>query len=665
MRNSNSKYLIIGLIIFAVVILVLILSGSKSNEPKKTQLVFTFKEDSTKLKIGEAKAIEYELNDNTKTIEWFSTSDVVTIDDNGVMRANKYGQAIVSGTIVDGTNSITNTCYVTTYTGDINVKVEDIQLNEGYLLMKSGSEYSNPFIIVPSNAYIDSLEYYSTDESIANIQNNQVIAGYDGSAILSCVVNKQITKDLQVEVSNNVNSNGFAKMVERVSLNENDITMDIGNTKQLSYKIEPSDGYVGSIRWASSNERVVKVLDGKIEAINSGEATIQIIVNNNIKDSIVVIVNKKEEPTPVPTATPTVATIVIDKKPKTTITVGEKTDIIAHVVPKNSGKTIKYISSNTKVATVDQNGIITGVKAGRTTITLFMGSGKAKYYTITVKNKPTSPSTSPSSPYTWGYQSSKAKTPVYAGASFYQNLASQGRGSFNGSVYSISSSYGSFSYNVNTCVLSTGGSDIKVRVFYPPETDLGSANTLVYLGGDGEANFGGYFSEITGNPSVVRSSGILILVAQGSGTIFDGNAAIYATRFVQAFTSQKAGVKNSVLGFSTGGKFVLDAANRYGYNRAIIFSSWSPDTSSPVNVKNKEVLYFVPSEDSLYRLAKETLVELRNYGYQNVTLVTNSSELLSMFNGSSFKIINPGTGMVPLHVSRNVALSGIVAYAND
>ncbi len=649
-NNTNSLVLIIIGAMIVVLLCVLLFSSGK-----RKSIIFTFNETNIKVKIGEIKSIDYTISDDSVPIEWISNGDAVIIDDNGYIHGNKYGQAVVYGIVSDGDKTITNTCYVTTYTGDINVNVSKIEVNDGYLLMNNNSEYHNPFTIVPNNAYIESIEYYSSNENVAKIDSDKIVSLNNGSAIISMVINKQITKDLQVEVTNTDHAPGFVKKVSSVSFNENDIKMEIGDTKEVKYKISPSDGYVSTIEWNSSNEKVVTVKDGVITAINSGESIVQVVVNGNIKASITVRVNNK--PTPTPTTIPTNAVIVVDKEPKSTIKVGERTDIIAHVEPQNSTKDIRYISNNTKVATVDQNGIITGVGPGKTTITLFMGSGKAKYISITVGNSnPT---------YVWGYTSSKAKDPVYAGKSFFQNLASKGRGAFDGSSYYVTSSVGSFVYNLNTSVLSVGGRTINVRIYYPPETDLSAASTVVYMGGDGEKDFDGYFATIAANPSELRSSGILILVAEGNGKAFDGDAAIAATRFVQVITNQKSGVNNSILGFSTGGKFVIDAANKFNYYKTVVFSSWCPDPASTVNVKNKDVMYFIPYNDGLYRLAKETLIELRNYGYKKVTLVTNSNELLNMFNGSGFKVVNAGSGMVSAHASRNVRLSGVISYVND
>lgn len=646
--NTRSIIIVFGMLIVSILCYRLFAKET----PKFS---FSFNEKNIKVKIGEIRPIDYAISGENIQIEWKSSNKDIIVDDNGMIYANNYGQAVITGIATDGKNTVTSTCTVTSYTGDIDVSIDKINLNTGYLLMNGGSTYDNPFTIEPANAYIESIEYYSNNEVVALFDNNSIKANKEGSAIISLVVNKDKTKDLTVIVSSNVKQNGFVKKVDSVTLSETELTMNIGNTKKLTYQVNPSGGYVEKIEWTSSNNQVATVNKGEIKAIDGGEAIIKLSINDSIEASVKVVVNK---PTPTPKPSASNETIIIDKSPKSTINVGETTDIIAHINPETSDKTIKYISSNTQVATVDQNGIIKGVGKGKTTITLFIGNSNTKYIHITVGSANTT--------YTWGYQSSNAKPSSYAGKSFFQNLASKGRGSFNGNTYNISSSIGNFSYNLDTSELVVNGyKNIKVRVFYPIDTNLSSANTTVYMGGDGEMNFGGYFSTISANPSTLPSSGILILVAEGNNTSFDADSAIFATKFVQAFTNQKSGVKNSILGFSTGGKYVMEASNKFNYVRTIIFSSWCPDTSSPVNVKNKEILYFLPNNDSLYRLGKDTLVELRNYGYKNVTMITNSSELLNMFNGSGFKIINPGTGMRSGHVSANVGLSGIIAYAND
>lgn len=652
-RYSNNNIRIIFIIIGVLLIGILCYRLFFKEQPKFS---FSFSEDNIKMKIGEIKPIDYVISDKNIQIEWESNNPSVIIDENGEVYANDYGQAIITGIATDGNNTITDTCMVTIYTGDIGVSVDKIDLDSGYLLIESGSEYDNPFTIQPSNAYIESIEYYSSDENVVYVDDNRIIANNEGTATISLVINKNVSKDLPVIVSSNVKKNGFVKKVESITLSETSLTMNVGDTKAITYKVNPSDGYIENTKWVSSNEKIVTVNNGQIKALNSGEAIVTLIINNNIEASLKVIVNKIA---PTPTSTASNETIVIDKSPKTVINVGESTDIIAHVSPETSQKSIKYISSNTKVATVDQNGIIKGISRGKTTITLFIGNSNVKYIQITVGS-------SNANKYTWGYKSSNARTPVYAGKSFFQGLASKGRGSFSGNTYRISSSLGTFSYNLDNSELNINGyKNIKVRIFYPTGVDLSTANTLVYMGGDGEINFGGYFSSISSNPSMVPSSGILILVAEGNDTSFDADSAVFATKFVQTLTSQKSGVNNSILGFSTGGKYVLEASNKFNYAKTIIFSSWCPNTASTTNVKNKEVMYFIPNGDSLYRLAKDSLVELRNYGYKNVTLVTNSSELLSMFNGSSFTIINPGSSMRSGHISANVGLSGVITYAND
>lgn len=69
-----------------------------------------------------------------------------------------------------------------------------------------------------------------------------------------------------------------------------------------------------------------------------------------------------------------------------TISVGEKTSLNASVLPSNaSNKTLIYKSTNTSVATVDSNGIVTGLSQGQTRIIITTSNGKTKGVFITVE----------------------------------------------------------------------------------------------------------------------------------------------------------------------------------------------------------------------------------------------------------------------------------------
>ncbi|MDR1409840.1 MAG: Ig-like domain-containing protein [Oscillospiraceae bacterium] len=87
-------------------------------------------------------------------------------------------------------------------------------------------------------------------------------------------------------------------------------------------------------------------------------------------------------------------TITVQAKPtaikfntiSTTLGVGESYATAATVTPSGAVALRKYVSSNTKVATVDSNGVIKAVAAGTATITVTTNyNGKTAAFTVTVK----------------------------------------------------------------------------------------------------------------------------------------------------------------------------------------------------------------------------------------------------------------------------------------
>jgi hypothetical protein len=71
-----------------------------------------------------------------------------------------------------------------------------------------------------------------------------------------------------------------------------------------------------------------------------------------------------------------------------TIIVGQTQQLAATVSPASASTTIEWASSNNAVATVSQNGVVTGVAAGTASITA-SGSGVSGNSTITVTTQPT------------------------------------------------------------------------------------------------------------------------------------------------------------------------------------------------------------------------------------------------------------------------------------
>lgn len=147
------------------------------------------------------------------------------------------------------------------------------------------------------------------------------------------------------------------------------------STINMGVKLNPvySDN---TITYKSANTKIATVTSkGVVKGIKVGKTTITITTNN--KKTKKVTINVKQGTTGLTTA-----------KTAYTVVVGKTVSIGAKKKPTNSADPIKYTSANKAIATVSSTGVIKGVKAGKTTITVKSGT-KTKKVTVTVKPKTT------------------------------------------------------------------------------------------------------------------------------------------------------------------------------------------------------------------------------------------------------------------------------------
>ena len=155
-----------------------------------------------------------------------------------------------------------------------------------------------------------------------------------------------------------------------ISLNASLVTLNQGETEQLSLKYLPSKpANVPAPAWSSSNTKVATVdQNGKIQAVGGGNTTITVKVGDKTATCEV----RVSAPVTVP-----LQSISLNKT-AVTLNPGASETLNVSYNPSNTtdSKTVKWTSSNTKVATVS-NGKIQAVKSGTATITATVGNKTA------------------------------------------------------------------------------------------------------------------------------------------------------------------------------------------------------------------------------------------------------------------------------------------------
>ena len=183
--------------------------------------------------------------------------------------------------------------------------------------------------------------------------------------------------------------------VSKLALNRTSVSLTKkGQTYQLKATASPSNATTKSVTWKSSNTRVVTVnSSGKLTAVGNGSATITATAKDGSKKKVTCKVTVK-----IPTVIK-VSRVSLNKSDLALTSKGQSYQLSATVSPSNaSNKSVKWTSSNPKVATVSSSGKVTAVANGNTTITATAadGSGKKDICAVTVNiPKPADPTPTP------------------------------------------------------------------------------------------------------------------------------------------------------------------------------------------------------------------------------------------------------------------------------
>ena len=284
---------------------------------------------------------------------WASSNASVASVSSGTVTVIKEGTATI--TVSAGGKSSTCTVKVQTKV----VAVTSITLDKTSLSMKVGETETITATINPDNATDKSVTWGSSDVSVATVSDGKVTAKESGTAIItaksgSCIA--ECTVSVSVDV-------------ESVTLDKTSLELAAGETATLTATVKPDEATDKNVTWASSNESVAKVADGKVTAVKSGYATITAKCGGKTAECTVSVT--------VPTGS-----VTLDKT-TLSLAVGETAQLTATVKPDNAtDKNVSWYSSDESVAKVD-NGNVTAAKVGKAMITATCG-GKTVECSVTV-----------------------------------------------------------------------------------------------------------------------------------------------------------------------------------------------------------------------------------------------------------------------------------------
>lgn len=236
----------------------------------------TLDKESASLRIGEEtlqlNAVVEPSDASDKSLLWTSSAaGVASVSETGLVTPLAPGETVITVTTVDGEFSAT--CTVT-----VTQPVISITLNETSININPDMTFELVAQINPDNASDKTLEWKSSDETVATVDQNGVVTGVETGVGREAVITVT-SKDSGVSATCVVR---VTKDVVGVELDCQYKRIEAGKEFQLTAIITPSDATNRNVTWKSSAEGVARVdAGGKVTAVAAGTAIITVTTEQN------------------------------------------------------------------------------------------------------------------------------------------------------------------------------------------------------------------------------------------------------------------------------------------------------------------------------------------------------------------------------------------------
>ena len=293
------------------------------------------------LNVGDSVQLKASVLSDTasdKTVYWSSSNPAyASVDQTGKVTGVNPGSVVITATAADG-GGVSDSVVIRV----IN-PVSSITFDKNKITMYVGDTVNIAAAINPQNATIKDLEWTSDDESIAKVYPDGDVEGIASGRTMVHATSKDgnnIVANCTVIVKDIIKATS-------VSINSSDIVMLKGKARQLSARIYPKNTNE-SVKWLSTDTSIVQVDDkGNIVTVGAGEC--QVIAYSSagtVEDACTIH---------------SIAMYCTNMKLEQYDTFNLYVD--------GAPSAVSWRSSNPRIASVDQTGLVVGRMPGECVIT--------------------------------------------------------------------------------------------------------------------------------------------------------------------------------------------------------------------------------------------------------------------------------------------------------
>ena len=304
---------------------------------------------------------------SNRSLSWTSSApSIATVDYKGRVQAKAIGSATITAEAADGTygsiviNVVPTPQSVTIYYNGRRLVDREVVTMDLNSLANLRAE------VYPADAD-PTISWTTTNKSYVSVStptlSSTTITAHketnDGVYITAQTSNGKKAK-VKVRVVDPYKPTGV--FLDR----EGTVTLNMGSRLTLYATLQPA-GATRSLTWTSSSTKIATVdANGVVTPIKEGTVTITVKTHNGKKDTVKVKVVDPYKPT----------AVVLNREGTVTLNMGSRLTLYATLQPATATRSLTWTSSSTKIATVDANGVVTGIKEGTVTITVKTHNGK-------------------------------------------------------------------------------------------------------------------------------------------------------------------------------------------------------------------------------------------------------------------------------------------------
>ena len=230
---------------------------------------------------GRLDAIVTPSSANTPLV-WASSDETVATVSGGCIQAISPGKAVITVSA----NGLSASC--TVEVSKRVIPVESVSLDRTELSMEVDETVTLTSTVSPADATDRTVDWSVADPEIVSVQDGQVTAHKEGSTVVTASAGG---KSASCTVTVSAPSSDIP--VESVVLSETSLTVEVGETVQLTAKVYPENATDQTLTWSVDHQQVAEVEDGWVTGLYAENTKVHVFAGGEEAVCRVTVVKPK------------------------------------------------------------------------------------------------------------------------------------------------------------------------------------------------------------------------------------------------------------------------------------------------------------------------------------------------------------------------------------